>query len=794
MSIRTDKKRPMAGAGGGVRNTVLKEELESRFLSYALSTIVSRALPDVRDGLKPVHRRVLYAMNQLRLSPDGRYRKSAAVVGDVIGKYHPHGDQAVYDTMVRLAQDFSLRYPLVDGQGNFGNIDGDSAAAMRYTEARLSKIAGELLEDLGKETVDFVPTYDETNKEPRLMPARFPNLLVNGSAGIAVGLATNIPPHNLTETINALDAMIDNPALETKDLLKYIKGPDFPTGAQIITSKAELKEIYETGRGILKVRGDWKKEELSRGKWVIVITSIPYTVNKSKLIEKIAELIVEKKLPTIVDVRDESTEDIRIVLEPKSQNVDAEMAMTYLYKHSDIQSSFPVNLTALTADSVPLRHSLRQMLKSFLDFRYITTEKRLRYELRLIEERLHILTALAKVYNDLDKAIAIIRKAKTRDEARQGLMSYFKLDEVQANAILDLRLSALVGLEISKIKKEKAEKEAERELITSVLESKSKLWKLVKKELAEIREKYGDARRTKIVTSAADEMEYDPEHFIEHEETHVIVSRTGWVRRMKNVASPDSLRFKEGDGLLAWIPMNTRNYVSFFTSVGKVYVIRAYDITQTTGFGDPVQSIFKFGDGERLVSVIGLVRDGGEKVDQPAPDGTHQKAAQRDIFDQLKQDDVGRVYGETIGEGAELLLITEEGMGFRFSGDSLSETTRNGRKVANVKEDDAVLGVSVVRKPLIFILANDGHGLMYDISEVSALTGVGAGVRLIKLKPGAVVAGVHNLGKGESVILAYHGAKDDVIKVSEMEKGGRGTVGRKVASPRKKLIGLRKVN
>jgi len=748
----------------------------------------------VRDGLKPVHRRVLFAMNQLRLYPDARYRKSAAVVGDVIGKYHPHGDQAVYDTMVRLAQDFSLRYPLVDGQGNFGNIDGDAAAAMRYTEAKLSKIAGELLEDLDKETVDFVPTYDETNKEPRLMPARFPNLLVNGSSGIAVGLATNIPPHNLKETIDALEAMIDDPSMETKDILKYIKGPDFPTGAQIVTSKAELKEIYETGRGSLKVRSEWKKEELERGKWTIVITSIPYTVNKSKLIEKIAELIVEKKLPTIVDVRDESTEDIRIVLEPKSQNVDADMVMTYLFKHSDLQSNFPVNLTALTPESVPLRHSLRQMLKSFLDFRYITTEKRLKYELRLIEERLHILVALAKVYNDLDAAIAIIRKAKTRDEARQGLMGYFKLDEIQANAILDLRLSSLVGLEISKIKKEKAEKEAEQEHIQSILESKGKLWKLVKKELIEIKEKYGDKRRTAIITSAQDEVEYDPEHFIEHEEAHVIISRSGWARRMKSVSSPESLRFKEGDSLLAWLPMNTRNYVAFFTSVGKVYVIRAYDITATTGFGDPVQSIFKFGDGERIVSVMGIVREGEVKAPEPAASGQIAKPAQRDIFDQLKSDEVGRVYGEMIGEGVELLLVTESGMGFKFSGEGLSETTRNGRKVANVKEDDAVLNVTVVRKPMLFILSNDGHGLLFDMEEVPVLTGVGAGVRMMKLKPGALVIGIKNMGKGDTVTLAFLANKDETLKLSDLEKGGRGTVGRQLVSPRKKLVGMRKVN
>lgn len=771
---------------GRVRETVLKEELETRFMAYALSTIVSRALPDVRDGLKPVHRRVLYAMNQMRLGADARFRKSAAVVGDVIGKYHPHGDQAVYDTMVRLAQDFSLRYPLVEGQGNFGNIDGDSAAAMRYTEARLSNIAGELLQDLKKETVDFIPTYDETNVEPRLLPARFPNLLANGSSGIAVGMATNIPPHNLTETINALVAMIDRPDIDTKEILKSIKGPDFPTGAQIIASKKELSEVYETGRGSIKVRGEWGVEDLKRGKWQIVITSIPYSVNKSRLIEKIADLIIAKKLPNIVDIRDESTETPRIVLEPKTQNVEPAKVMSYIYKHSDLQINFPVNLTALTPEATPLRHSLRQMLRSYLDFKYEITEKRLVYELKVIRERLHILVALAKVYKDLDKAIEIIRKSKTRDEARQGLIKHFKFDDTQANAILDLRLAALVGLEISKIKKEKAEKEAEAEIIEDVLGSEKKLWKLVRKELIEIRETYGDARRTKIESSVKDEPEYHPESFIEHEDTHVIVSRQGWIRRMKNVSSPESLRFKEGDSLLAWIPMNTRDVVCFFTSAGKMYGLRAFDIQQTTGFGDPVQSFFKFGDGELLVSVMGVVREGeGERA-------TAGPAGQRGLFDQLDEAALDRIYGEIIRGDEELLVVTESGMGFRFSGEALSETNRNGKKFASVKRDDAVFLVMKVTKPLLFMLAGDGRGLLFPVEDISALSGPGAGVRLMKLKPGAEIKGVRNVGKSDTITLTYYSGKDDKLKVAELDQGARGTVGRKVAAARKKLLGMRR--
>lgn len=785
--VKTKKAARKAEADNPPIDTVLHEELEARFLSYALSTIVSRALPDVRDGLKPVHRRVLYSMRQLRLGHEARFRKSAAVVGEVIGKYHPHGDQAVYDTMVRLAQDFSLRYPLVHGQGNFGNVDGDPAAAMRYTEARLTAIAEELLEELNKETVEFAPTYDDTQVEPRVLPARFPNLLVNGSSGIAVGLATNIPPHNLKETIDAAVAMIGDPKIEVSGLLKHVKGPDFPTGGQLIASKAHLRQVYEAGKGSLKIRGEWTTENLGRGKWQIIITSIPYSVNKSSLIEKIADLIISKKIPALVDVRDESTEEIRIVLEPKSQTVEADKVMNFVYRHTDLQINFPVNLTALTPQSRPLRHSLRDMLRSFLDFRYEVTEKRLSYDLRKIEERLHILKALAKVYNDLDAAIAIIRKSKTRDEAKSGLMARFKIDDVQAGAILDLRLSALVGLEISKIKKEKAEKEAESEIISSVLGSRTKLWNLVKKELLEIKQKYGDARKTKIAASAADEAEYSVEDFIEHERTHVIVSRDGWVRRVKNVTRPESLRFKQGDGLLSWLQVSTRDLICFFTSAGKVYGMRALGITQTTGFGDPVQSLFKFADKERIVAVMGVLREGEEEGGNAEPESTK---GQKGLFDRLREGAVESVYGEKIGEGTELLVVTENGMGFRFSGDTLGETNRNGRKLATVKGDDAIMEVLVVRRPMLFTLSSDGRGLLSDVKDISFLNGPGAGVRLMKLKPGSFLMGARNVGKKDKITLTYMSGRDDALKVAEMEKGARGSVGRVVAARRKKLAGM----
>ena len=764
------------------KNTDLKGELESRFLSYALSTIVSRALPDIRDGLKPVHRRVIYAMNQLRLFHDAKYRKSAAVVGEVMGKYHPHGDQAIYDALVRMAQSFSLRYPLVEGHGNFGSIDGDPAGAMRYTEARLARLTGELLGDLKKETVEFLPTFDGENKEPRLLPAGFPNLLVNGSSGIAVGIATNIPPHNMRETIDAAVAMIDKPEIDVKGLLSYIKGPDFPGGGQMLTSKVDLRNIYETGHGSIKLRGEWTTEDQPRGKWRIVVTSIPYTVNKSSLLARIGELIAQKSIAYLDDVRDESGEDIRIVLEPRGQDVDAEKVMSYIYKNTDLQINYHINFTALTPQLKPERHNLAQALRSYLDYRFETVSKRLTYDLAVLKERLQVLTAYLKASVNLDKIIAIIRSSKTRDQAREKLMAEFKFNELQANAILDLRLAALVGMEISKIKKEKIEKEAERAITEELLGSKAKLWNHIKKELLEIRSQYGDKRRTAIVTSTKDEPEYTAADFIEHEDTHVIVSRDGWIRRVKTFTKPENLRFKTGDSLLSWLPVNTRDLICLFTSHGKVYSTKAIEITQTTGFGDPVQSIFKFADKERIIWALAIIQPDGE--------GKVKRTAQSGLFDQLDKRQVESVYGQILEKEATLLLVTEMGMGFRFSSSVLGETNKNGKKIATVKEDDAVLGISLTKKKRVFTLSEDGRGLKFDIEEIPVLGGSGSGVRLMKLKEGQILKGYRLVDDKDKVILTYMSGKDDSFKVAELENGARGTVGRVLASKKKKLLGL----
>ena len=495
------------------------------------------------------------------------------MVGEVLGKFHPHGDQAAYDAMVRMAQDFSLRYPLVDGSGNFGSLDGDPAAAMRYTEARLSQIAEELLVEIDKDTVGFRPNYDNSLKEPVVLPARFPQLLVNGTSGIAVGMSCSFPPHNLGEVIDGLAAMIDNSNIDVKDLLKYIKGPDFPTSGQILNSKKELREIYQTGSGGIRIRGEYTVEDLPRGRQAIVFTSIPYQVNKAKLLEKLIGLMEEKKLPQVSAVRDESTHEVRVVLELKAET-NAELVTAYLFKHTDLESTFPMNFTALKPNMEPERLSLKEIMRYFLDFRHEITTKRLNYDLRLLKARLHILQAFEMLYDDLDTAIKIIRKAKSREDAAEKLKKHFKLDDEQVKAILDMQLYKLVGLEIERILKEKAEKTKLKKDIEAILASQKKIWGLIKTELLEIKEKYGDKRKS--VMKAAEDVEFSQEDFIVHEDVTVILTKMGWIRRVKTVG--ENLRFKEGDELLSLLPANTRDNIAVFSSAGKVYVMKAFDL------------------------------------------------------------------------------------------------------------------------------------------------------------------------------------------------------------------------
>ncbi|TMA40738.1 MAG: DNA topoisomerase IV subunit A, partial [Deltaproteobacteria bacterium] len=708
----------------------------------------------VRDGLKPVQRRILYAMYQnLRLTAGARPRKSAAVVGEVLGKYHPHGDQAAYEAMVRMAQPFALRYPLVHGEGNFGSLDGDAAAAMRYTEARLTALAEEMLADLGAETVPFRANYDSTLDEPIVLPSAIPQLLMNGSTGIAVGMATNIPPHNLREVVAALVAMIDEPDLGVKGLLKHVKSPDFPTGGEILNSKKELREVYETGQGAIRLRGEYTDERLPRGKRQIVVTSLPYMVNKAELVEQIAQEILSRRLPQATDVRDESTADIRIVLELKS-DASADAVMAYLYKHTALQTNFNVNLTCLLptdnpAVGQPARVTLADLCRHFLDFRMAVVTRRLEHERRELEARLHILDALARIYDDLDRAIRIIRKAESRADAAQKLREAFRLDQVQADAILDIRLYQLARLEIEKIRAERAEKRKRLKEIETLLARPRERWKLVRTELVAIGEKYGDARRTKV--GGGEELTYDPEAYIVHEEATVLLSRDGWLKRVREVKDPSATRLREGDALAAMLPGTTRDRLVLYSTTGTMYVLRVADVPATTGYGEPVQSLLKFGDGEH-VAAARLVRAAGEG--QEALPGLEPKA---------------------------VLLATARGYGFRTEPD-LSETTRAGRRLARVGEGDEVVSVEPVRGNAVVVATARGKMLRFGLDEVAELSGPGRGV--ILMRPGKEdedrVVGALALPRDADFLVVTPEGGERRLGVRDVPAGKRGGKGQRV--------------
>jgi len=738
-----------------ILTAALHSEVETRFLTYALSTIVSRSLPDVRDGLKPVHRRILFAMWEMGLGPTAKFRKSAAVVGEVLGKFHPHGDQAAYDAMVRMAQNFSLRYPLVEGSGNFGSLDGDPAAAMRYTEARLSRIAEELLAEIDKETVGFRPNYDNSLKEPSVLPARFPQLLVNGTSGIAVGMSCSFPPHNLGEIVDGLVALIDDSNIDVKDLLKYIKGPDFPTAGQILNSKKEMKEIYQSGSGGIRIRGEYTVEDLPRGKQAIVFSSIPYMVNKAKLLEKLLGLMEDKKLPQVTAVRDESTHEVRLVLELKA-DTNAELVTAYIFKHTDLESTFPMNFTALKPNMEPERLSLKELMQYFLDFRFEITTKRLNYDLRLLKARLHILKAFELLYDDLDTAIKIIRRAKSREDATEKLKKHFKFDDEQVKAILEMQLYRLVGLEIERILKEKAEKAKLKKDIEAILASQKKIWGLIKTELVEIKEKYGDKRKS--VIKAAEDVEFTQEDFIVHEDVTVILTKMGWIRRVKTVG--ENLRFKEGDDLLSLLPANTRDNIAIFSSAGKVYVIKAHDLPSGAGFGEPVQSLFKFGDGERPVSTMNFstVFGGGAAAG----------------------DEQGKQPRLSLGsENAVALSVSAKGIGFKFELSQFNAvTTRAGKKFAGVKTGDSIMGVDIIDLPNVLFLTTEGKAVVVAAKDIPLLSGAGKGVKLVNVKAGEVAL-FRPVRKGDQVRVIDEKDKEKTIDLKHFGVMTRGSVGLK---------------
>ncbi len=753
--------------------TDLGNEAEERYLNYALSVITARALPDVRDGLKPVQRRLLYAMFQnLRLSSDAKPRKSAAVVGEVLGKYHPHGDQAAYEAMVRMAQPFSLRYPLVHGEGNFGSLDGDSAAAMRYTEAKLTPLAEELFRDLRGQTVPYRPNYDATLDEPVVLPTAIPQLLLNGSSGIAVGMATNIPPHNFTEVINALVAMIDEPEITTQGLLKYIKGPDFPTGGEILSSKRELREIYETGQGTIKLRGEWHTESLPRGKRQVVITSLPYTVNKAQLVEKIAELVGGRKLPQVTDVRDESTKDVRIVLELKGDASD-ELAMAYLCRHTALQISYPVNLTCLvpttnTLVGQPAKVTLRDLCRHFLDFRLAVVTKRLEHELAELEARLHILAGLALITDSLDQVIRLIRHAVSRKEARDKLVKNFRLDEAQADAILDTRLYQLARLEIEKIEQEQQEKEKRAKELRTLLGSEKKRWAVIREELLALVKRYGDKRRTAL--RAGEELMYDPEAYIIHEEATVVLSRDGWIKRVRELKDPTSPRLREGDEIHAIVTGTTRDRLALFTNKGVLYVMKVYDVPASTGYGEPLQTLLNFQDGERVVSAT-LVH--GESVPQ------NENAA-----DRTAGDEQGELCPPPNGHGGgsenpQYLLATAQGLGFRFR-PNLEETTRSGRKVARLSDGDEVVSVEPIRSGRAVCVTATGRILAFPVEDVTELSSAGRGVILMRVEKDERLIGAVTTAPGHGVVVIDTDGREREVPLKDVPLGHRAGKGERV--------------
>jgi topoisomerase IV subunit A len=602
--------------GGRIVEEPIGEALSKRYLAYALSTITSRALPDVRDGLKPVHRRVLYAMRELNLDPDSAFKKSARVVGDVMGRFHPHGDQAIYDAMVRLAQDFNSRYPLIDGQGNFGNIDGDSPAAMRYTESRLTHAAEALLEGIDEDAVDFRPNYDGAEQEPAVLPAAFPNLLANGSSGIAVGMATSIPPHNAAELIDACLHLIEHSRATTDDLLKLMPGPDFPTGGIVVEPPENIRDAYETGRGGFRVRARWITEDLGRGMWRIVVTEIPHLVQKSKLVEQLADLIEAKKAPLLGDVRDESAEDVRLVIEPKARTVEPAVLMESLFKLSALETRAPLNMNVLDAQGAPRVMGLKEVLRAFLDHRRDVLQRRTAHRLKKIAARLDVLAGLLIVYLNLDEVIRIIRN---EDEPKSKLIARFKLNETQAEAILNTRLRQLRKLEEMEIRREDAALREEQKELQGLLDDTRKQWRRISAELKETRKLFGPGtawgkRRTELGEMGEVAAEIDVEAFIAREPVTVVLSEKGWVRALKgHVADLTELKFKEGDGPQHIVQCETTDKLLLFASDGRAFTLDAHKLPGGRGHGEPIRLSIELGDIDEAVALF-KYEEGSKRV------------------------------------------------------------------------------------------------------------------------------------------------------------------------------------
>jgi len=750
----------------------LHETARKRYLNYALSVITSRALPDIRDGLKPVQRRILYAMfNNLNLYPNKRHRKSATVVGDTMGKYHPHGDKAIYDAMVRMAQPFSLRAPLVDGHGNFGSMDGDNAAAMRYTEAKLRPLAMEMLEELRDDTVDYRANFDGTMEEPVVLPTRVPNLLVNGVSGIAVGMATNIPPHNLGEVVDAALHMVEEPDVSSGTLVEeHIQGPDFPTGGQILNTEEEIKEIYETGKGTIEMRGGYR----TKGKTRAIIESVPYGVDKSKIVEEIADHIADENVPQLSNVRDESTDDVRIVLELK-RGSDTEAAMAYLFKHTKLQKRFHVNLTCLvpTDDAevgAPRQVDLRTILRHFLDFRMEVVVRRLENELQELEDRIHILEGFEVIFDALDEAIKMIRASKDKDDAAQRLMHRFRLDREQADAILETRLFKLSQMEIEAVREELGEKRERAEEIRALLDDEAGRWDLIKGELQAVRDEYADERRSTIIGPDA-EMEYTERDYIVDEDVFVIVTRDGWMKRQGSYSDVESIRVRDGDEVGWVLPGSTRATVGFFTNYGTCYTTRIAEIPSTTGYGDPVQKLFTFDDGEY---VVGVVSFDDRVLPDPYPP---EPSDQADLFDEDEFDPDD----SEAPDQPYVVALSKGGQATRFTLDGFMEpSTSTGRMFMKLDgEDDAVVGARLARgNENVCLASHDGRALVFPVHQVSVYKGPAKGVRAIKLQDEDRVIGFTLSTKArEGLTVETNNGREEIVRTTKFDRTNRGAKG-----------------
>ncbi|MBA4372942.1 MAG: DNA gyrase subunit A [Thermodesulfovibrio sp.] len=791
----------------------IEEEMKVSYLDYAMSVIIGRALPEVRDGLKPVQRRILYAMFREGLLPNKKYSKSAGVVGEVLKKYHPHGDTAVYDAMVRLAQDFNMRYMLVDGQGNFGSIDGDRAAAYRYTEARLAKISEELLADIDKETVDFSPNFDETTEEPKVLPSRIPNLIINGAAGIAVGMATNIPPHNLGEIIDGLSMLLDNPRTTTGDLMTVVKGPDFPTGG-IIHGTAGIKSAYETGRGILRIRARARIERKEKGGDSIIITEMPYQVNKARLIEKMAELVREKKLEGISDIRDESDRDgIRVVIEMKRDEM-AEVLLNNLYKHTQMETTFGIIMLALVGGQ-PHVLGLREILSHFLQHRRDVILRRTRFELRKAEERAHILEGLKIALDNLDDIIALIRAAKSPEEARNGLITNYPLTEVQAQAILDMKLQRLTGLERDKIIAEYTETLKEIERLKSILGSDALVSKIIKDELTEIRAKYADPRRTEINEETK---EITIEDLITEEEMVITLSHTGYIKR--NPLSAYRSQRRGGKGLIGMETKeedfveqlfigSTHDYMLFFSNLGRLYWLKIYQIPEAgrAAKGKALINLLQLSEGEHIATAL-PVRDFKEGfLVMFTKNGTIKKTALTAYSNPRGKG----IIAITIEEGDELIAVrktsgkndlimgSHNGMSIKFKEEDVREMGRSAKGVRGMKltkGDEVVSGEVAEEKTSILTVAENGFGKRTKIEDYRLQTRGGKGILSIKLtQKGGKVVGMLLVREEDEVVMITSNGKLIRTTAENISTHGRNTQGVKLmdTTAEDKIVSIAKV-